>query len=136
MDPIVSLHNAGKWEFRAIEALRANQSLPGMILVAALSRSQASDGRPRKPSVGHKAYITADGNVIAKYVNPDGIYQGWQIVCKIGEMIDAFKRLADNLKLSDADRAAMFEKLRQWITHDYRDKSKLEYEPITGARPS
>lgn len=118
------------WRYRAIEQLQGNQSLPGCILIAALHKSDTALGVPRSPSFGHTAQITPQGYVVTRYVDKAGIYQGIQAICQADEMIDAFRRLADTLKLTDADRTAMFTELRRWVTHDRRLNKLNDFEPI------
>lgn len=118
------------WQRRAIVALHGNRSLPGTILIAALQKSARADGSPRCPSFGRTAEITPLGNIISKYVNPHGIYQGVQIVCTIKEYIDTFRKLADRLKFTDEERTELFKELRQWIAKDYRKQKGDDFEPI------
>ena len=105
------------WEYRAIEATRAHQSQLGCMLLAMLGR-----GRTKYPRFGRGATVTSDGYVMADFIGRDGRPHLGAFVCSFNEMVGNFRGLADHLKLSDADRTALFEKVRAWILVDYRPK--------------
>lgn len=116
-------HIGGKptsWQVRCIEALKGNQSLPGCILIAALGKSTRANGLPRQPSLSHQCAVSSEGIVVAKFWDKDGFYHGFRPICRIQEIIDAFRQLADNLKLTDGERDELFTKLRQWVKWDHR----------------
>ena len=122
---------AGSWQVRLIEALQGNQSLPGCILIAALGQSRDAEGFPRRPSFGSHGIITAGGLLMSKMVDRNGEYRGYQGIAPVAEVIDHFKRYADQLKLKDAEREALFQELRRWIRYDYRQHQKPdEFAPV------
>lgn len=118
------------WKVRAIEALKGNQSLPGCILLAALGKSQDMLGRWRTPSFGMNAVVSREGVLCAPYLNRDGVFTSLHGICKLQEAIDAFRRLADTLKLTTAEADEMFAELRKWIKTDLRPQKTDTFEPI------
>lgn len=114
------------WQYRAIARLRANQTLPGAILLGVLDKSY----RVQPPRVGRQGEIDAGGQVFAPYQSADGKLWAQMPLCHIDDLIMAFRRLADDLKLDDKDRTAMFQAIRQWIAKDARIHKNFAGEPI------
>lgn len=108
------------WQYRAIAATRGNQSRLGCILLACLGRNAK-----HPPAFGANAIITSDGFVMAHFVGKDGRGHHGALVGEISDLVGNFRGLADHLKLSDIDRKEMFDKVRQWISLDYRIKKEL-----------
>ena len=76
---------------------------------------------PRKmPAFADNAVITSDGFVISGFKDRGGEYHEGALVCKIGELVDNARRLADFMKLSDAERKELFGEIQKWIYADYR----------------
>ena len=106
------------WQFRAEQLTRGNETAVGMILLAVLNR------RPHKPpAVGHKAIIGSNSRVYASYMHRNGRVEHYVPICTVADLTTMFRRLADALKLDDADRVAMFNEVKKWIVKDYRAKS-------------
>lgn len=103
------------WKSRAIVATMGNQSLLGTILIATLG--YASSNPPRIVSA---AVITADGDVLAFFEQRGENGATLTRLCSADELVSNFRGLADALKLSDLDRAAMFKELRAWVRIDER----------------
>jgi len=103
------------WRYRTIDALRGNQSPLGTVLLAVLGRQQS-----RLPRLGTQAYIDAAGIVHVDFWDEHGDHKPASPLNSVKELTDSFRYLADELKLSDADREAMFGELRKWIKRDYR----------------
>lgn len=65
--------------------------------------------------------IAKTGHVVADAVMPDGtISKNIALYRNSRELRDAFRHLADKLKLDDEDRLEMFSALRRWIVCDFR----------------
>lgn len=108
------------WQYRAIEATKGNQSQLGAILLAVLGRA------PKHPPRFHGlASITSDGFVMCDFTGRDGNYRYSALVCDTSDLVRNFRGLADHLKFSDAERTAMFDEVRKWISLDYRAKTTL-----------
>lgn len=104
------------WQYRAIKLLRGNQTLPGTILLAVLDKSH----RLNSKRIGREGEIGPDGTVYAPYQAADGSLHPQMALCNIQDLIACFRRVADTLKLTDADRKDLFDKLRRWIARDAR----------------
>lgn len=110
------------WQYRCIDRLRGNQTLAGCILTAALGRVASNP-----PTVGMTGWIDKHGRMRSHYVTkardviPD---------CFLGvtatEVSEGFRRLADDLKLEDEDREALFGTIRKWVVKDERATSNME----------
>ena len=73
--------------------------------------------------------ITAMGRVVAHMIDRTGRKQYNALVFETeADMEKEFRELADELNLSDADRVALFDAARAWITVDFR------LDPMTGER--
>src|SRR5215472_13361282 len=69
-------------------------------------------------SAGH---ILKSGIVAADMVTRDGcVLKNVPVFASVRAMEGEFRRLADRLKLSDADRAQMFIAVKNWVVCDYR----------------
>jgi hypothetical protein len=79
------------------------------------------------PFIASCGRITATGRVIAEVVRDSG--RCWETLYKTEAALEkAFRELADAVKLTDAERVALFDALKAWITCDYR------LDPTTGQR--
>lgn len=121
------------WTFKAIKATRGNQTHIGRILLAAMGKQP--DNPPRfaitsgaiiiNERMAHKLGLK-EGDVLADFqARPGEPYRAIR-VCHTSELNDNFRGLADHLKLTDADRIAMFDVLRQWVWKDYTATSSTE----------
>lgn len=110
------------WQYRAVEATRGNQSQLGCILLAVLAK--AADNPPK---ITGSATITSDGYVLANFTGRDGIPRHQAFICDVEDLQRNFSGLADHLKLSDADRVAMFGEVKKWIWKDFRANSTLHF---------
>lgn len=108
------------WKYRAIEAARGNQSKLGCILIRICGRMSR---HPPRYDVNSEAYITEGGMVLADMqLNPRKPFLA-MTVGHVREIVEAFRKHADKLKLTDAEREEMFGLLRQWIGKDARSTS-------------
>lgn len=104
------------WQYRAVLRTRANQTMIGCVLLAVLQRSAFH----RPPRFGHHAIIAANGIVCTMYQHAAGQEPDMAAVEHIEVITDGFRRLADDLKLMDSERAEMMGELRKWISRDLR----------------
>ncbi len=111
------------WQYRAILATRGNQTMMGCVVQAILGRAASNP-----PRLGLTAVISEDGYVFTNMVDRHGRLHGagpeavFPPLClgSVAGLVGEFRALADQLKLEDVDREAMFTELRKWITADFR----------------
>lgn len=109
------------WQYRAITRLRGNQTLTGMILLSALNRVPSNP-----PWLGLHAVIDMDGEVWADFVGRDRKLQEAMHICSAQVLAEAFKRVADDCTMTDAETVAMFAEVRKWISKDLRAINNME----------
>lgn len=82
----------------------------------------------RPPFYSSAGKIMKGGEVAADLVGTDlAITRNAQVFKNRSEMEGAFRTLADELKLDDTDRKALFEVVRRWIVADFgRDPNRVE----------
>lgn len=107
------------WQRRAVEKTGGNQTLMGCFVLAILGWQH---GR-HPPRFGKVATINKDGIIITNMQNKDGEIFPNHSLGNVKTVIDNFRGLADELKLNDRDRRAMFDELRKWFIKDERVKS-------------
>lgn len=112
---------ANSWQCRAVERTGGNQSLLGCFVLAILGWQH---GR-HPPRFGRVCRIDKEGVVYSNMQAKDGVIHRNHRLCPISEVIDSFRGLADDLKLADGERQAMFDELRKWCFIDERAKSTL-----------
>ena len=104
------------WESRAVATTRGNQTFLGCIINRMIG---CETGAPAFCSMT-AAHITRDGHLIADFrIAPDRPF----LATRVGflfEIHHSLLKLADKLKLNNADREAMLEAMRQWIGSDDR----------------
>lgn len=119
----MTAHEAGGWAHRAMEHTRGTPLL--VMLVSMIDKWKPYHAhfiptRPRElaPAIDAKgvAWVTMvhNGHAHRTALGP------------VTEVRDVFRRLADDMKLDDADRTAMFDALRAWFQRDDRAKSEDE----------
>ena len=119
------------WQCRA---LVATQSDPiGATLLSALAHTY-DDAMPvllrvafpgftsiRPPFLCTAGKIAKTGAIVADMVTPDGrIIKDYVLWQTERSLRDAFRRLADRMKLSDPDRTEMFRCVQRWVVADRR----------------
>ena len=108
------------WRWRAVMLTRGNQTKTGTILIRILGKMTKN---PPRFDINSTAHITAGGMWIADMqLRPDRPFLA-TAVGTVEDVTNAFRRLADALKLDDKDREEMFRLLRNWIGTDYRATS-------------
>lgn len=79
------------------------------------------DGQLPMPALVSAARIDKSGAVVADMCDRFGVVHKDTILFKTEiEMRDAFRRLADRLKLGDSDRVEMFKYAQRWVVADRR----------------
>ena len=73
-----------------------------------------------RPMIISYAYIDIGGRIIATMIEADDSKADVVVFENEGEFIMAMRRLADGLRLDDADRIAMFQVLQKWVKSDLR----------------
>lgn len=115
------LAEANETEFAVTLAMLGNlyyEALHTMLLVVFPGFKQL-----QPPLLTGYATITADGKVVCDYIDRLFVlHPGWLIYDSEDALIAAFRRIADKLKFSDRDRAAMFRALKAWVSRDMRIK--------------
>jgi hypothetical protein len=104
------------WESRAVEVTRGNQTFLGCIINRMIG---CETDAPTFCSVT-TAHITSDGYLIADFqIAPDRPF----LATRVGSLLEvrhSLLKLADKLRLNEADRKDMLEAMRQWIGSDDR----------------
>lgn len=109
------------WQYRTIAHLRGNQTIAGCILLAALGRVASNP-----PTFGLHAVIDADGYVFSDFVDRSRQVREAIPICSAEQLAHKFRDVADELKLDDDDRTALFDEIRKWISKDLRAINNME----------
>lgn len=108
------------WQWKMLQATAGDGTFKHAILRAAFHNF--GGGYPR---FGHGAKILKNGVVIAKVATGKGLSDEIRIDT-VENIRDAFRRVADTIKLPDKDREELFQVLREWMSEDQRAKSGIE----------
>ena len=113
------------WQGKCITLTQGNRSLTGTILLAVLGQTP-----PGPPAFGTGAVIDADGVVHCDFLRPaigdqPSVLVTGQTINTIEAVTEAFRRVADTLKLPDDEREKLFLYLRGWIKRDFRAKPAM-----------
>jgi hypothetical protein len=109
------------WKYRAMAHTKLNHTQEGGLLLAVLGI---------KPPQGSR------WNTSGCIINPDGIVTGLLhhktgrtfmsiVAFTAAQFQDVFRKIADDLKLTDAERKEMFDLVRKWVQKDLRAVSDL-----------
>lgn len=110
------------WQYRAVAHTKGNSTALGCLLLAVIGRNAK-----HPPWFGRSAEITAEGLVVTSFTHRSGRrYEPW-VWGSVEELTAAFSRLADELKLNDADRIELFRQVRQWVARDNRADIRLHF---------
>lgn len=104
----------GTWQYKAVVACRGNQTLIGTILLTLIDRPAKNP-----PQVLTTATVDEHGLLWAGLRTRRG-QEGVALLGSVQDIRDEFRRLADYLKLDDAERIELFEELRKWVAVDLR----------------
>lgn len=117
----------GYWKTSCIRATDSNKTLLGCFVLAIFGLQH--DIKP--PRFGRVAVIDAQGILYSNMQDKDGKIHPNHCLGPVQDVIDNFRGLADHLKLSDADRVALFGELKKWIKHDARANQTNEERGLT-----
>lgn len=106
------------WQYKAIAHTRGNSTPTGCIVLAILNKVAK-----HPPWLNGTATITREGLILADFVARDYTLTRSFLVGPVQSIVADFNRLADEIKLVDAERLEMFAALRQWIAVDERATS-------------
>jgi len=121
----------GSWQARALVAATGPARMV-MLSVLAHTLEQAVvtlcfaafadfDGSLPLPALTTAAKIDKTGSVVGDVCDRWGAIHRDEVLFRTEiEMRDAFRRLADRLKLSDSDRIEMFKYVQRWVVADRR----------------
>lgn len=128
---VIEFDLRGSWQSRA---LTATTGPARMVLLSVLAHTLEQavvtlcyaafadfDGSLPLPSLTTAAKIDKAGAVVADVCDRAGVIHKDEVLFKSEiEMRDAFRRLADRMKLSDPDRIEMFKYVQRWVVADRR----------------
>ncbi len=103
------------WRYRCVEECKGNTTIRGLMLLSAIGIHSS-----RPPWFGPTCIIDPDGFVFTNFVDRAGDMHEATYVCHVSDMIEGFRRLADKLKLTDAERDELFNAIRMWVHSDGR----------------
>lgn len=112
---------ANSWQYRAIKFTGGNQTIEGCIILAILGWQH---GR-HPPRFGRLARIDKNGILFSNMQTKAGAMIRDHKLGPIADIVESFKRLADDLKLMDGERKQMFDELKKWCWKDDRAQSTL-----------
>lgn len=104
------------WKWRALKHTGCNKTEVGALLLACLKI------KPNSGSWFNRSgfIIASDGFVMGEIKHHDGRKDSMVVLGTVKQYTDKFRRLADDIKLNDADRADMFRYVRESIQKDLR----------------
>lgn len=110
----------GSWQARTFSWLAENASKGDNLLLALIFRAAVLQDNPqdRIPRVGNNCIIDRHGRVILKMKTKAGDIK--TLVFPVKQWNGIWNTVADTVKLDDAERMDLFEKLRSYIAKDYR----------------
>lgn len=111
------------WQFKVLSFCHDHPTWAetGFILVGVM-------GRFKKPPYWHPRGITisAAGEVIGLYkARADQPIRVARMFESVAELVERFRRLADEARLEDYERVAMFDELKKWVVEDKRAQSEI-----------
>jgi hypothetical protein len=114
------------WQYRTIARCRGNQTLLGCILIAIHGRAPSN-----APRIVGAANIDGDGVLLAPFQSNNRDQAEIVPICRVAELVEQLKRLADDLQLSDDETKSMFAEARKWINDDARARTPVEKANLT-----
>ena len=108
------------WQYRCVARTRGNQTQLGAVLLAVLGQQRAT-----YPRFQGQATITPEGIMLCDFYGRDMVYRPLAGVASVGELVGQFSEIADDLRLPDQDRIALFAAVKNWIGRDMRDGDKV-----------
>lgn len=114
-----------KWQDKAEAATRGTQL--GAIIACTLNREIDA------PSFNGKASVTSDGFVMCNFTDKNGGNHMGAFVGSLADLAHNCSGLADHLKLSDDEREAFYDTMKNWIGVDYHGSlTKLRSAIVKG----
>lgn len=117
------------WQYKAIVATRGNQTMLGAIFLQIIGKSAK-----HPPQIIGTASVDEEGLcwTLLRKAHGGEIAEGVVCLGELSAIVDEFRRLADHLKLDDAERIELFEELRKWVAVDLRaDHAEMTHEGQT-----
>lgn len=109
------------WKYRVVQATKGNTSLLGAVVLGILGKMAR-----RPPWVAARATIGADGVVRAQCCDRNGREGFAALFTSVEDMAGQFSRLADELKLEDAERIELFQQVKLWCARDLRPEGQRQ----------
>jgi len=98
-----------------------DDAMPVMLRVVKPITWDAENQTVKAPFLSSAGKVAKSGAIVADVVQANGkIVKGAVLYLNETELRDDFRRLADRLKLSDADRTEMFMAVQRWVVADTR----------------
>lgn len=118
---LLHVHQKGDGQLAAVALSVVAHSLPAEPLRTLMEVCFPGFDGIRPPFYCSAARIMKGGEVAADLIRRDGTRVRHALVFKDKTAMEtAWRTLADELRLNDADRAAMFDALRKWVVADFR----------------
>lgn len=122
--PLTPHQEQNSWPYKAVLALRGNQSIAGCIMLSIIGKTPKNP-----PYIDTTATVDETGHTWVGMRRVNGDY-GMACIGLITDIRDEFRRLADHLKLDDGERIEMFDELRKWVGIDLR----ADHDELKGAK--
>lgn len=113
------------WQFKILRWLVDNADKGDNLMLALVFRSAVLKNNPvtRVPRVGNNSIISPTGYVLFMHMDKEGRIQ--DVLWSVAKWVETWRRVADAVKLSDAERLELTAALRGWIMKDYRAESGI-----------
>ncbi len=128
----------GSWQVRAIGEAHGQT---WMVLLSVLAHTYDAallvmmelvypdfDGSIPAPHLTTAAKIDKTGAIVADVVDRNGVIKETVIYPSEMHLRDDFRRLADHMKLGDADRTELLKCVQRWVVADRRFDPNFDYE--------
>lgn len=81
----------------------------------------------KPPGLCSAGKIARNGTIVANIINAEGLRFFNEAIFKNSEQLEGtFRRLCDDMKLSDGDRREVFEYVTRWIVADFRLDPRMD----------
>lgn len=119
LDPKAVSERQG-WKFKTWQWLVENANQGDNLMLALVYRAAVLKNNPqnRVPRVGNNSIISPEGMVLFKHMDKECKIQ--DVLWPVQKWVETWRRVADAVKLDDAERAELVAGLRGWIAKDYR----------------
>lgn len=116
------------WLYRAVLHTKGNQTLLGCLVLAVMNKNAKNP-----PWLLPKGMVIApDGTVWTGCITLEEGVKVERVLSlgNIKEVVGAWRRLADDIKASDAERIAMFDELRKHVMKDHRPQGSQLHDNL------